>query len=49
MYMHDAQNLFDNSTLNVGERKIDKYLDSFSNFEVINLAIEHGNENILRH
>ncbi len=42
--MHDAQNLFDDSTSYVGERKIDEYLDSINSKEVIIVAIEHGNE-----
>ncbi len=44
IYMHDAQNLFDDSTSYVGERKIDEYLDSINSKEVIIVAIEHGNE-----
>lgn len=44
IYMHDAQNLFDDSTSYVGEWKIDEYLDSLTKKEVIIIAIEHGNE-----
>ena len=44
IYMHDAQNLFDDSTSYIGEWKIDEYLDSISNNEVIIVGIEHGNE-----
>ena len=44
IYMHDAQNLFDDSTSYVGEWKIDEYLDSINTNEVIIVAIEHGNE-----
>ncbi len=44
IYMHDAQNLFDDSTSYVGEWKIDEYLDSINSKEVIIVAIEHGNE-----
>jgi len=44
-YMHDAQNLFDDDTSYVGEWKIDEYLDSISEKEIIVIGIEHGNEN----
>ena len=44
IYMHDAQNLFDDSTSFVGEWKVDEYLDNISNPETIIVAIEHGNE-----
>jgi predicted alpha/beta superfamily hydrolase len=44
IYMHDAQNLFDTETSYVGEWKIDEYLDTISNKEVIIIGIEHGNE-----
>lgn len=44
IYMHDAQNLFDDSTSYVGEWKIDEYLDTISNNQVIIIGIEHGNE-----
>ena len=44
IYMHDAQNLFDAETSYVGEWKIDEYLDSISNKEIIIIGIEHGNE-----
>lgn len=43
-YMHDAQNLFDATTSYAGEWKIDEYLDTISNNEVIVVGIEHGNE-----
>ncbi|WP_411894657.1 alpha/beta hydrolase [Winogradskyella sp. A2] len=44
IYMHDAQNLFDNETSYVGEWKVDEYLDSLNNNESIIIGIEHGNE-----
>lgn len=44
IYMHDAQNLFDNTTSYVGEWEIDEYLDSVSDDETIIVGIEHGNE-----
>ena len=44
IYMHDAQNLFDDSTSYVGEWKVDEYLDSINSKKVIIVAIEHGNE-----
>ena len=44
VYMHDAQNLFDDATSYVGEWKIDEYLDSYNSKEAIIVAIEHGNE-----
>ena len=44
VYMHDAQNLFDDKTSYVGEWKIDEYLDSISASESIIIGIEHGNE-----
>ena len=44
IYMHDAQNLFDAETSYVGEWKIDEYLDTISNNEVIIIGIEHGGE-----
>lgn len=44
IYMHDAQNLFDKETSYVGEWKVDEYLDTISNIEVIVVGIEHGNE-----
>ena len=43
-YMHDAQNLFDDKTSYVGEWKIDEYLDSIKEKEIIVIGIEHGNE-----
>jgi len=43
-YMHDAQNLFDDKTSYVGEWKIDEYLDSINEKEIIVIGIEHGNE-----
>ena len=45
MYMHDAQNLFDAETSFVGEWKVDEYLDSLSEQNIIVVGIEHGNEN----
>jgi predicted alpha/beta superfamily hydrolase len=44
-YMHDAQNLFDTATSYAGEWKIDEYLDSITDNEIIVVGIEHGNEN----
>ncbi|RLD28419.1 MAG: alpha/beta hydrolase [Bacteroidetes bacterium] len=44
IYMHDAQNLFDAETSYAGEWKVDEYLDTISNNEVIIVGIEHGNE-----
>ena len=44
IYMHDAQNLFDAETSYVGEWKVDEYLDTITNNEVIIIGIEHGNE-----
>jgi len=43
IYMHDAQNLFDDKTSYVGEWNIDEKLDSL-NAQVIIVGIEHGNE-----
>jgi alpha-glucosidase len=43
IYMHDAQNLFDDETSYVGEWKVDEYLDSLSKNESIIIGIEHGN------
>jgi predicted alpha/beta superfamily hydrolase len=43
IYMHDAQNLFDESTSYVGEWNIDETLDSIS-AQVIVIGIEHGGE-----
>ena len=43
-YMHDAQNLFDDKTSYVGEWKIDEYLDTINEKEIIVIGIEHGNE-----
>ena len=44
IYMFDAQNLFDAKTSYVGEWKVDEYLDTLKDKEVIIVAIEHGNE-----
>ncbi|WP_299362525.1 alpha/beta hydrolase-fold protein [Winogradskyella sp.] len=44
VYMHDAQNLFDNETSYVGEWKVDEFLDSLDGKESIVIGIEHGNE-----
>lgn len=44
IYMHDAQNLFDETTSYAGEWKIDEYLDSIDFPESIIVGIEHGNE-----
>lgn len=43
IYMHDAQNLFDNKTAFAGEWNIDETLDSLK-AKVIVIGIEHGNE-----
>lgn len=43
IYMHDAQNLFDDNTSFAGEWHIDETLDSLK-AEVIIIGIEHGNE-----
>lgn len=42
IYMHDAQNLFDDKTSYVGEWKVDETLDSLK-ANVIIIGIEHGN------
>ena len=44
VYMHDAQNLFDNATSYVGEWKVDEYLDELADKQSIIIGIEHGNE-----
>jgi alpha-glucosidase len=44
IYMHDAQNLFDDTTSYVGEWKVDEYLDSVKDDEAIIVGIEHGND-----
>jgi len=45
IYMHDAQNLFDEKTSFVGEWKIDEYLDTLPDKEeAIIVGIEHGGE-----
>ncbi|MCK8481604.1 alpha/beta hydrolase [Psychroserpens algicola] len=44
MYMFDAQNLFDAETSYVGEWKVDEYLDTLKDNDVIIIGIEHGNE-----
>lgn len=43
MYMHDAQNLFDDKTSFIGEWNVDEKLDSLK-AQVIVVGIEHGNE-----
>jgi predicted alpha/beta superfamily hydrolase len=43
IYMHDAQNLFDENTAYAGEWQIDETLDSLK-AQVIVIGIEHGNE-----
>lgn len=43
VYMHDAQNLFDQETSYVGEWEVDEYLDSLATKEVIVVGIDHGN------
>lgn len=44
IYMHDAQNLFDDETSYVGEWHVDEYLDSIAQNESIIVGIEHGNQ-----
>ncbi|WP_461598538.1 alpha/beta hydrolase [Winogradskyella sp.] len=44
IYMHDAQNLFDDKTSYVGEWHVDEYLDTLTQNESIIIGIEHGNE-----
>jgi alpha-glucosidase len=44
IYMHDAQNLYDEQTAYAGEWKVDEYLDTLSSNESIIIGIEHGNE-----
>lgn len=43
LYMHDAQNLFDDKTSYVGEWKVDEYLDTLKSNQAIVIGIEHGN------
>ncbi|MCM4154490.1 alpha/beta hydrolase-fold protein [Gramella sp. AN32] len=43
IYMHDAQNLFDNETSFVGEWNVDESLDSLRIPPAIIVGIEHGN------
>lgn len=47
IYMHDAQNLFDNATAYAGEWNVDEKLDSL-NAPIIVVGIEHGNEKRLQ-
>ncbi|MCA0153551.1 alpha/beta hydrolase [Winogradskyella vincentii] len=44
IYMHDAQNLFDDKTSYIGEWQVDEYLDSLATNESIIVGIEHGGE-----
>lgn len=44
IYMHDAQNLFDNETAYAGEWQVDEYLNTLSQNESIIIGIAHGNE-----
>ena len=44
IYMHDAQNLFDEHTAFANEWKIDEFLDTLKTQESIIVGIEHGNE-----
>ena len=46
LYMHDGQNLFDNSTASFGEWGIDEALDTMSHLfgEMIVVAVDHGGE-----
>lgn len=43
IYMHDAQNVFDNKTSFVGEWEVDETLNRM-NAQLIAIGIEHGNE-----
>jgi len=43
-YMHDAQNLFDEKTSYAGEWKVDEFLNTVNENEIIVIGIEHGNE-----
>ena len=43
VYMHDAQNLFDNASSFVGEWQVDEYLDQLEGYQSIIIGIEHGN------
>jgi alpha-glucosidase len=43
IYMHDAQNLFDNKTSYAGEWEVDETLNEL-NAQLIVIGIEHGNE-----
>ncbi|MFD1095444.1 alpha/beta hydrolase [Salegentibacter chungangensis] len=44
IYMHDAQNLFDNETSYAGEWAVDEFLDSLAKKEVIVVGIDHGGD-----
>ncbi|WP_299112976.1 alpha/beta hydrolase-fold protein [uncultured Winogradskyella sp.] len=44
IYMHDAQNLFDNETSYIGEWEIDEYMNQLTEHKSIIIGIEHGNE-----
>lgn len=43
-YMHDAQNVFDDSTAYAGEWQVDEFLDATHLEKAIIVAIEHGDE-----
>ena len=44
IYMHDAQNLFDDKTSYVGEWHVDEFLDTLTARQSIIVGIEHGGE-----
>jgi predicted alpha/beta superfamily hydrolase len=44
IYMHDAQNLFDDKTSYADEWQIDEFLEDFEGTQSIIVGIEHGNE-----
>ncbi|TCK66752.1 putative alpha/beta superfamily hydrolase [Winogradskyella wandonensis] len=44
IYMHDAQNIFDDATSYTGEWKVDEFLDKLRTKNSIVVGIEHGNE-----
>ncbi|WP_298524519.1 alpha/beta hydrolase-fold protein [uncultured Christiangramia sp.] len=45
IYMHDAQNVFDDSTAYAGEWNVDEFLDETNLKKAIIVAIEHGGDN----
>ncbi|WPY99559.1 alpha/beta hydrolase [Christiangramia sp. OXR-203] len=44
IYMHDAQNVFDDSTAYAGEWNVDEFLDETHSEKAIIVAIEHGGD-----